>query len=115
MNNDIAIKIDELFDDLKETNVYKNYMSAQMQLKSNKEITDIIEKIKRLQRIAVNNKDEVIEKELKDLYRKLNSYPLYQSYIEYKEELEYSLQIISKTFNNYFSKLLMLNNKKETL
>lgn len=115
MNSDITIKIDELFDDIKETSTYKNYTSAQKQLQNNKEITDIIERIKRLQKIAVNNKDEVIEKELKDLYMKLNSYPLYQSYIEYREELEYSLQIISKTFNNYFSKLLMLDNKKETL
>ena len=115
MNSDITLKIDELFDDLKETDAFKKYISAQKQLKNNKEITDIIERIKRLQKIAVNNKDEVIEKELKDLYKKLDSYPLYQSYIGYKEELEYELQIISKTFNDYFSELLSLDNKKETL
>lgn len=109
MNSDIAIKIDELFAELKETGAYKNYISAQKQLKNNKEITDIIEKIKRLQRIAVNNKDEVIEKELKDLYDRLDSYPLYQSYLEYKEELEYNLKNISKTFNNYFCDFLKLD------
>ena len=115
MNSDIILKIDELFDDLKETDAYKNYISAQKQLKNNKEITDIITNIKRLQRIAVNNKDEVIEKELKDLYDRLDSYPLYQSYIEYKEEIENNLQIISKSFDNYFHQLLKLAEEKETL
>lgn len=110
MNSDITIKIDELFAELKETDAYKNYISAKKQLEDNKEIIDIITNIKRLQKIAVNNKDDIIEKELKELYGKLNFYPLYQSYLEYKEELETKLQIISKTFNDYFFEILNLNN-----
>lgn len=109
MNSDITNKIDELFDELKETNLYKNYVSSKKQLENNSEIKEIIDNIRRLQKIAVNNKDEVIEKELKDLYKKLDSYPLYQSYIEFKEELEYELKIISKEFSNYFYELLKLD------
>lgn len=108
MNSDITKKIDELFDELKQSSLYKNYISAKKQLEENSEIASIIEKIKRLQKIAVNNKDDVVEKELKVLYKKLDSYPLYQSYIEFKEELEYELKTISKEFSNYFHEILKL-------
>lgn len=108
MNSDITNKIDELFDELKKSNLYKNYVSAKKQLESNNEIINIINEIKRLQKIAVNNKDDVVEKELKELYKKLDSYPLYQSYIGYKEELENELKIISKEFNSYFYEILRL-------
>lgn len=106
--NNIKKDIDDLFDELKETTLYKDYLSAKKQLEENTEIMDIINEIKRLQKIATNNKDYVIEKNIKDLYKKLNEYPLYQSYIILKEELENELFNISNSFDNYFCNLLKL-------
>ena len=45
--NDIEEKIDELFDELKNKDIYLNYIKAKKQLKSNNEVTNIINKIKR--------------------------------------------------------------------
>ena len=107
--NNIENKINNLFDELENTKVYKNYIRAKIQLESNREIMDLIKKIKRYQKISVNNKDEELEKELKKLYKELNSYPIYQSYQTLKEELEHELRDISDTFSSYFEKILKLD------
>ena len=69
---------------------------------------NIIDEIKRLQKIATNNKDEVIELKLKELYSNLNSYPVYQNYIIIKEELNDNLYIIKDIFEKYFKDLLKI-------
>ena len=106
--NNIKKEVDSLFCEVKESNLYKEYISVQRQLIGNNEIMDVIREIKRLQKIATNNNDHVIEKNIKDLYIKLESYPLYQSYLILKEELENELHNISNSFDNYFYELLKL-------
>ncbi|MBQ9013859.1 MAG: YlbF family regulator [Bacilli bacterium] len=107
--NDITKKIDILFDELEKTDTYKDYISVKNQLENNKDIKKIIEDIKRYQKIVVNNKDKSVENKLKELYKKLDDYPIYQSYLDKKEDLEYELKMISDTFSSYFEKLLKLN------
>lgn len=107
--NDIKEDINNMFDEITQTELYKSYISVKKQLESNEEINNIINDIKRLQKIATNNKDSVIEKELKELYKKLESYPLYQSYLIIKEELNNELFMISNQFDKYFNELLKLD------
>ena len=107
--NDIKEDINNMFDEFEETNLYKSYLSVKEQLEKNEEINNIIKDIRRLQKIATNNKDSVIEKELKELYEKLESYPLYQSYLIIKEELNNELFMISNQFDKYFNELLKLD------
>lgn len=106
--NDITKKIDMLFNELEESTIYKNYIECKKQLESNKEIVSLINDIKRYQKIVVNNKDKSVEDLLKKLNEKLYQYPIYQSYIENKEELEYELKNISNIFSSYFEKILKL-------
>ena len=107
--NNIREEIDDLFNELKQTSLYKDYMCAKKQLEENDEIMSVISEIKRLQKIVTNNNDYVIEKNIKDLYIKLESYPLYQSYLVLKEELENNLNNISNSFGIYFYELLKLD------
>ena len=107
--NDIKEDINNMFDEFEETNLYKSYLSVKEQLEKNEEINNIINDIRRMQKIATNNKDSVIEKELKELYKKLESYPLYQSYLIIKEELNNELFMISNQFDKYFNELLKLD------
>ncbi len=106
--NKIKENIDELFCDLKEKEVYKNYVSVKKQLEENEEISNIINDIRRLQKIVTNNKDANVEIELKKLYDKLNSYPIYQSYLSIKEELEEELFNIKEPLEKYFNDILKL-------
>lgn len=106
--NNIKNKIDTLFDDLENTDKYKKYVKIKKQLESDKEIMDLIDLIKRYQKVLANNKDKDIENKLKELYLKLESYPIYQSYLIIKEELENELFMIKETFSKYFEEILKL-------
>lgn len=109
--NDISNEIDNLFDSFENSKLYKDFVSAKKQLESNEEIMNIIKKIKRLQKIATNNRDEIVEKEIKDLYKKLESYPLYQSYLIIKESVQNELFQVKEQFDKYFKNILNLDDK----
>ena len=106
--NDIEEKIDELFDELKNKDIYVNYVRVKEELKNNKEINEIIKQIKRLQKICTNNNVPKLENEIKELYNVLNSYPIYQSYLNLKDLLNEELIIIKCQFENYFKDILKL-------
>ena len=107
--NDIQYKIDKLFDELEETILYKDYVKIEKQLQEDKDINNLIDEIRKYQKIATNNKDESVENKIKELYKKLESYPIYQSYLNIKEELENELYIIKENFELYFKELLKMN------
>ena len=107
--NDIQYKIDKLFDELEETILYKDYVKIKKQLQEDKDINNLIDEIRKYQKIATNNKDESVENKIKELYKKLESYPIYQSYLNIKEELENELYIIKENFELYFKELLKMN------
>lgn len=106
--NDIEHKIDELFDKVENSSICKDYVKVKEKLINNNEIMKLLKEIKRYQKICTNNKDPKLEKDLKELYKKLESYPLYQSYLIKKDELSNELYIIKDTFEKYFEELLSL-------
>lgn len=107
--NDIQYKIDKLFDELEETILYKDYVKIKKQLQEDKDINNLIDEIRKYQKIATNNKDKSVENKIKELYEKLESYPIYHSYLNIKEELENELYIIKENFELYFKKLLEIH------
>lgn len=107
--DDIALDIDNLFDSFKNSKLYKDFVNVKKQLESNEEIMNIITRIKRLQKIATNNKDEMVEKEIRDLYKKLESYPLYQSYLIIKDLVQDELFGVKEQFDSYFKEILSLD------
>lgn len=106
--DDISNEIDNLFDSFENSKLYKDFVNVKKQLESNEEIMNIITRIKRLQKIATNNKDEMVEKEIKDLYKKLESYPLYQSYLIIKDLVQDELFGVKEQFDSYFKEILSL-------
>lgn len=106
--NNIQNKIDKLFDNLEESALYKDFINIKEKLLNNKEIMNTINEIKRYQKLATNNKDIVLEKNIRKLYTKLEAYPLYQSYLIKKDELEEELYMVKSIFENYFKELLLL-------
>lgn len=106
--NNVQKQINEMFDDLEESKLYKSYLMLKKQLETDEEIVDLIKEIKRYQKILANNSDISVEKKLKELNDKLNSYPVYQSYLIVKEELEQTLFQIKDIFEKYFSELLKI-------
>lgn len=107
--NDIEEKIDELFDDFENSKLYKDYLKVQDKMSKDKEIISIINEIKKFQKISANNKDKSVELKINDLYKKLESYPIYQSYLNFHDEIEEELFMIKEVFDKYFNYLLNLS------
>ncbi len=107
--NDIKKDIDLLFNTLKESKTYTEYVEVVNKLHANKKIMSLIKEIKKLQKILVNNKDKLVDEELQKLYDELNNYPLYQTYLIKKDELEEELKEIKNMFESYFKEVLEIN------
>ncbi len=106
--NDIEEKIDELFDDFEKSKLYKDYLRVQDKMANDEEIMSIINEIKKFQKISANNKDKSVELKINGLYKKLESYPIYQSYLIMHDEIEEELFMIKEIFDKYFMDLLSL-------
>lgn len=106
--DDIKKDIDILFKDIEKSSLYKRYIEITRQMSNNKELIKLIDEIKKLQKILVNTDDKVIEKELLNLYNKLNSYPIYQSYLDILRELNNELSNIKIGFEQYFKFILKI-------
>ena len=94
-------KVDELVCLIKNTYNYKKYEELKNKMASNKEIMDIIDKVKKIEQTIVKkeyNKQDIKEdeKELKDLMDKLNEYPIYLEYSYLQEDLNNDFQNIKK-------------------
>lgn len=107
--SDIEEKIDELFDDFEESKLYKDYLNIQDKMAKDKEIISVINEIKKFQKISANNKDKSVELKINDLYKKLESYPIYQSYLIMHDEIEEELFMIKEVFDKYFESILKIN------
>lgn len=106
--NNIEKEIDNLFDEFERSDLYKRYLLVKEKLEKNTKIMGLINDIKRMQKIATNNKDNLLEEEIKKLYDELNSYPLYQSYLIIKDEIEEELFRIKEPLNKYFEDILKI-------
>ena len=106
--DNINKKINDLFDKLEESKLYNDYLRVKKQLEANDEIMNLINEIKRYQKILANNNDKSVGEKLKSLRFNLESYPIYQSYLGIKEELENELFEIKDTFEKYFKDILKL-------
>lgn len=106
--SDIVKKIDELFDDFERSKLYKDYLNVQDKMADDEEIMGIINEIKKFQKISANNKDKSVELKINNLYKKLESYPIYQSYLIMHDEIEEELFMVKEIFDKYFMDLLSL-------
>lgn len=106
--NNIKEEIDLLFDKLKDSKIYKDYLKVTKDINGNEEIMALISNIKRLKKIDANNDDELVKKEINKSYKLLESYPIYQSYLIITDELKEELFFIKETFEKYFEDILKL-------
>ncbi len=107
--SDIEEKINELFDDFESSKLYNDYLNIQDKISKDKEIISVINEIKKFQKISANNKDKSVELKINELYKKLESYPIYQSYLIMHDEIEEELFMTKEVFDKYFKSILRIN------
>ena len=103
-------KIDELINLIKESSDYKKYKSIEEKMKDNKDIMDIISKIKKNEKLLINKKykkEDIsnLEKEIDKLYEELETYPIYQEYKYLQTDLNNEFQNIRSIIENSLNKI----------
>ncbi len=107
--NDILKDVDYLKELIKDSKEYKEYKEIENKLDDNKEINEIVNSIKSLQKSIVSKKNNNFddEEKLQELFDLLNSYPLYNEYIKKSKELNILLTKIQKRFEEEFNEILV--------
>lgn len=103
-------KIDNIIFCIKDSFEYKKCIELQEKMNHNSEITDLVNQIKMLQkRYIKSNYSSDIKNELDVITNKLNSIPIYATYLECLEIVNYKIEYVKDYLNDYFINLL--NNK----
>ncbi len=104
-------KMDAIILAIKDSTEYQNYQKAFEKMQNNKEIMQIIEEIKSLQKdlvikkekgIATKDIDTTIDNKLKSL----EEYPLYLEFSYLQEELNNAITIIKKSIEKYLDDII---------
>ncbi len=109
LNRDIVLKkTEELVLLLKNSYTYNRYINITEQMKKDKEIIALIQKVKKLQKEIVRleyfkQDTEIKEKCLRDVLSILNSYPIYKEYTYLVEDLNGIFQGIKMIFESYLN------------
>ncbi|MBQ6476849.1 MAG: YlbF family regulator [Bacilli bacterium] len=102
--------LDEVIECIKESPEYKDCLKIKKQMDSNKELVELIDKVKDLQKKYVkSNYDSKIKKELAKYESELNEIPIYNIYLSKLDEVNYKIDYVKDSLNSYFDNLL---NKK---
>lgn len=109
--NDILNDVEELKQLIINSDEYKEYIRLTKVLDNNKDINDVIEKIKNMQQEIVHkeNKNEdtsLNEKKLSNLFEKLNSFVEYNEYLKSAKNLNKLITKIQKNFEESFNEIL---------
>lgn len=104
MNKEIVLKIDEIINKIETSDNYQKYLFLRERIKSNKELMELINKVRIMQKDVLHKKKE--KKDLDILMDELNSNPLYIEYSNVVFEINNTYGIIESSINNYFDSII---------
>ena len=103
----IESSIEELFNSINNSNEYKEYKLIVNTLESNKEVIDLIEEIKKLQKEATyleyheDNKYKEIDNIIEEKTKELNNNSKYQEYLSKLKDFNNTLLASSSLIEDY--------------
>ena len=103
LNKEILDKTSEIIEYIKNTPDFKGYIKTKELLDKDITLKELIEKIKKTQKLLVKTKDLKLEKELAKLTQELNNNPLYLEYSNYLNEVNNMLIVLENKINKYFN------------
>ena len=104
MNNDVLEKVDEIVSEIENSPEYQKYLTLKEKISSNKELMELINKVRVLQKDYVHHLCS--KKELDSVNTKLNDNPLYREYSNTIAEINNTYNIIETSLNSYFDSQL---------
>ena len=112
LSNELRESLSEIIEEIKLSKEYQDYLKIEEKMKDNKEITDLISDIKKLQQELVKKeyyKNDLtnIKEEYNSKLEELNSYPLYVAYLESQRKINEKLQYVRGEIQSFFDKITL--------
>ena len=104
MNKEIETKIDEIIKEIETSPDYQKYLSLKEQIKNNKELMELINKVRVMQKDVLHKKKT--KEDLEKIVDELNNHPLYREYNNTLYEINNTYGIIESSLNNYFDNIV---------
>lgn len=104
MNKEIENKIDEIINEIESSPDYQKYLSLKEQIKNNKELMELINKVRVMQKDVLHKKKT--KEDLEKIVDELNNHPLYREYNNTLYEINNTYGIIESSLNNYFDNIV---------
>lgn len=98
--------LDDVINTIINSDDYKSCIQLKEKMSTNKEICELVEKIKILQKKYVRENDEEVLAELKLLEERLNEIPIYVIYMQHLEKVNEMINYVKDELNDYFYKVL---------
>lgn len=110
VNNKIIEKVVEIVDIVKNSDLYKDYINVSAKMEKNKDIRDLINDIKRIQKQIVKEEYKgmdisSLEYDLNEKLEKLDTYPIYLDYKELQEQLNEEIQMIREKIEKHINEI----------
>lgn len=106
MVNQLNKALDDVINTIINSDDYKSCIQLKEKMSTNKEICELVEKIKILQKKYVRESDEEVLAELKLLEERLNEIPIYVIYMQHLEKVNEMINYVKDELNDYFYKVL---------
>lgn len=110
MNNKFVDKVDEIIDIIKNSDEYQKYIEVSNKMKNNKDIMNLIDEVKSLQKKLVKEESlgkdiTLIDKEINNKLKLLEEYPIYLDYIYLQEDLNNSISLVKTSIEKYINNI----------
>lgn len=110
MDNIILSKVEEIVNIIKNSNEYKKYMEVSNKMKNNKEIMNLIDEVKSLQKKLVKeqslgNDISLIDEEINKKLKQLEEHPIYLEYTYLQEDLDNSISLVKTSIEKYINNI----------
>ena len=99
-------ELNKVIDYITNTDSYQNTIKLREQMNNNKELNDLIEEIKSLQKKYIKNNSVSIKQELDEKTKELEEYPIYNIYNKNLEEVNQMIDYVNDELNDYFEKVI---------
>ncbi len=99
-------ELEEVINIIINSDDYKRCIQLKEKMSTNKEICELVDKIKVLQKKYVRENGEEVLEELKLLEERLNEIPIYVIYMQHLEKVNEMINYVKDELNDYFYKVL---------
>ena len=103
--DDLYNSLDEVIKCIKESPEYIKCNELKNKMNGNKEITELVNKTKKLQKEFIKTNDLSIKEELDKTTERLNEIPIYYTYNENLKLVNDKIEYVKDSLNNYFYRL----------